>query len=217
MSSAPGAIGGSIAARLAANTGQDVSVLARGKQLDAIRRNGLTLIAGGQRVTTKLRAASDSAELGPQDMVVLALKPIRWLRSRPAWRPLLRRDSVILPVQNGVPWWYFHQEGGQLDGTRLSAIDPDGALWAALDPRQVIGAGDLCRGRGARARRDRPVLRRDHGVRRARRLALGAARRRDRSVHPGRLQDRGERRDPDGDLAQAVGQRDGSIRSACWR
>jgi 2-dehydropantoate 2-reductase len=135
-----GAIGGSIAARLAANTGHKVSVLARGAQLDAIRRSGLTLITRDRRLTAPVRASSEPAELGPHDIVVLALKAYSLAAVAPGLAPLLQRDSVIVPVQNGVPWWYFYREGGQLDGARLAAIDPDGALWAALDPRRVVGA-----------------------------------------------------------------------------
>jgi 2-dehydropantoate 2-reductase len=135
-----GAIGGSIAARIAANTRHEVSVLARGKQLDAIQRNGLTLIVRGRRVTVPVRASSDPAALGPHDIVILALKAYSLAAVAPGLAPLLRPDTVIVPVQNGVPWWYFYQEGGKLDGARLDAIDPDGALWTALDPRQVVGA-----------------------------------------------------------------------------
>jgi 2-dehydropantoate 2-reductase len=135
-----GAIGGSIAARLAANTGHAVSVLARGRQLAAIRARGLTLLVGGQRLTAALNASDDPAALGPHDVVILGLKAYSLAALAPRLKPLLRRDSVIVPVQNGIPWWYFYKEGGPLDGTRLRAIDPDGALWAALDPAQVIGA-----------------------------------------------------------------------------
>ena len=135
-----GAIGGSMAARIAANTGHTVSVLARGKQLAAIKARGLTLLVGGQRLTASVRASDDPAALGPHDMVVLALKAYSLAPIAPRLKPLLTPDSVIVPVQNGVPWWYFYKEGGVLDGTRLTTIDPDGALWAALDPRQVVGA-----------------------------------------------------------------------------
>jgi 2-dehydropantoate 2-reductase len=135
-----GAIGGSIAARIAANTEHAVSVLARGKQLAAIQNRGLTLIVGGERCIAKPRAAADPAALGPQDMIILALKAYSLAPVAPSLTKLLTRDSVIVPVQNGVPWWYFYREGGVLDGTRLRTIDPDGALWAALDPCQVVGA-----------------------------------------------------------------------------
>jgi 2-dehydropantoate 2-reductase len=136
----PGAIGGPIAHRFAARTGEDVAVLARGATLDAIRRAGITLIVGGQRATVPVRAAAAPAELGPQDIVILAVKAYSLAALAPTLGPLLSRDTVIVPVQNGVPWWYFHKEGGALDGTRLAAIDPDGAIERALPSAQAIGA-----------------------------------------------------------------------------
>ena len=135
-----GAIGGSIAARIAATTGHTVSVVARGRQLEAIRQRGLTLLVGGERLHAAPNASDDPAALGPHDIVILGLKAYSLAALAPRLKPLLRRDSVIVPVQNGIPWWYFYKEGGPLDGTRLKSIDPDGALWAALEPAQVIGA-----------------------------------------------------------------------------
>ena len=136
----PGAIGGSIANRFAAHTGEDVSLLARGASLEAIRKNGVTLIVGGQRSTVPVRASASPAELGPQDVVILAVKAYSLAALAPALTPLLTRDTVVVPVQNGIPWWYFYKEGGRLDGTRLAAIDPDGAIERALPSRQAIGA-----------------------------------------------------------------------------
>jgi 2-dehydropantoate 2-reductase len=135
-----GAIGGSIAQRFAAHTGQDVSVLARGAALEAIRRHGVTLIVGGQRTTTPVRAAASAAELGPQEVVILALKAYSLAAVAPTLTPLLTRDTVIVPVQNGIPWWYFYKEGSRLDGSRLTSIDPDGAIERALPARQAVGA-----------------------------------------------------------------------------
>src|SRR5581483_9200094 len=80
------------------------------------------------------------AALGAQDIVVLALKAYSLGALAPGLAPLLGPATVIVPVQNGVPWWYFYREGGPLDGTRLAAIDPDGTLWRTLDPTRVIGA-----------------------------------------------------------------------------
>ncbi|MBI3514557.1 MAG: 2-dehydropantoate 2-reductase [Proteobacteria bacterium] len=136
----PGAIGGSIAQRFAAHSGQDVSVLARGAALEAIRRNGVTLICRGRRDTVPVRAAAAPAELGPQDVVVLALKAYSLAAVAPTLTPMLTPQTVVVPVQNGVPWWYFYMEGGRLDGSRLDAIDPDGAIERALPSRQAIGA-----------------------------------------------------------------------------
>jgi 2-dehydropantoate 2-reductase len=135
-----GAIGGSIAQRFAAHTGEDVAVLARGATLEAIRRDGLTLMVRGARATTPVRAAAAPAELGPQDIVIVALKAYSLAAVAPTLTPMLTPDTVVVPVQNGVPWWYFYKEGGVLDGSRLLAIDPDGAIERALPSRQAIGA-----------------------------------------------------------------------------
>jgi 2-dehydropantoate 2-reductase len=136
----PGAIGGSIANRFAAHTGEDVAVLARGAALEAIRQNGVTLIVGGRRSSVPVRASASPAELGPQDMVILAVKAYSLAALAPALAPLVTPDTVVVPVQNGIPWWYFYQEGGRLDGTRLAAIDPEGAIERALPSRQAVGA-----------------------------------------------------------------------------
>lgn len=134
-----GAIGGLMANRLA-RAGADVSLVARGAQLAAIARRGVTLIERDQTSTAAVQAIKDPGALGPQDMVVLALKAYSLADLAPALRTLLRPDTVILPVQNGIPWWYFHRAGGPLEGARLQAIDPTGAIWDALDPARVVGA-----------------------------------------------------------------------------
>ena len=136
----PGAIGGSIANRFAAHTGENVAVLARGAALDALRRNGVTLIVGGRRTTVPVRASANPAELGPQDVVILAVKAYSLAALAPSLVPMLTPDTVVVPVQNGIPWWYFYKEGGRLDGSRLTAIDPDGAIERALPSRQAVGA-----------------------------------------------------------------------------
>jgi len=136
----PGAIGGSIANRFVARTGEDVAVLARGAALEALRKNGVTLIVGGRRTTVPVRASASPAELGPQDMVILAVKAYSLAALAPSLVPMLTPDTVVVPVQNGIPWWYFYKEGGRLDGSRLTAIDPDGAIERALPSRQAVGA-----------------------------------------------------------------------------
>jgi 2-dehydropantoate 2-reductase len=133
-----GAIGGVLAARLAA-AGSEVSVVARGRQLDAIATRGLTLVEDGKRWTVPVRASSKAAELGPQDVVVIATKAHSLAASREAIDALIGPDTVLVPAQNGIPWWYFFKEGGRFDGERVAAVDPDGALWRALAPHRVVG------------------------------------------------------------------------------
>lgn len=136
-----GAIGGLIGARLALS-GEQVSVLARGESLTAIRERGLRLVEpdGSELVATGISASDDLAELGPQDLVVLALKAhqVATIASR---LPALYDDgTVILPLQNGVPWWFFQKFAGPFAGRRLDALDPDGVLerWISVD--RIVGS-----------------------------------------------------------------------------
>ena len=128
-----GAIGGWVAARLR-EAGHDVAVLARGATLDAIRTNGLVLRDGeGERAIT-VAASDQSAELGERDLVVFAVKAPALAEAATAARPLIGGDTLIVPMLNGVPWWFLADRGPS-----LSSIDPDGAITAALPLRQIIG------------------------------------------------------------------------------
>jgi 2-dehydropantoate 2-reductase len=134
-----GAVGGLIAAKLA-QAGYPVDVLARGDHLRAIETNGLALIEGHTRATVRVATASDPIALGPQDVVFIALKAPSLVCSAAALTPLLGPDTVLVPAMNGVPWWFFHRFGGRLAGTRLSSVDPGGAISKALPAEQVIGS-----------------------------------------------------------------------------
>jgi len=133
-----GAIGGTLAVRLAA-AGHQVSVLARGQTLNTIRERGLTLhdLSG----TTHARpAASDRPEFGVQDVVFLCAKSQDMSALLPQVTPLVGAQTVVIPTNNGVPWWYFHREGGRFDGETVKAVDPDGALAAAVPLERLIGS-----------------------------------------------------------------------------
>jgi 2-dehydropantoate 2-reductase len=136
-----GAIGGFVAHRLVEG-GQPVSALARGATLASVRRRGLVLrdASDPERGRAVSIAASDRpAELGPQDLVILAVKTTA-LPSIPASiGPLLGPDTVVLSAMNGVPWWFFHGLGERWRATRLDATDPGGALAAAMPPERVVG------------------------------------------------------------------------------
>jgi 2-dehydropantoate 2-reductase len=134
-----GAVGGLIAARLAA-AGETVSVLARGAHLQAIRAEGLLLEEGDARTVAKIAASDDAAALGTQDILFVALKAHALRESAATLAPLVGPDTVIVPAMNGVPWWFFHGFGGKLAGTRLDAVDPKGDIARALPPEQVLGA-----------------------------------------------------------------------------
>jgi 2-dehydropantoate 2-reductase len=134
-----GAIGGYVAARLAAGGRVRPSLVARGPHLDAIRARGLTLIENGVEATQTVDANSDAAVFGPQDYVLLALKAHSVGPAVDAIAPLLGPKTAVVTMQNGVPWWYFHRAGGPLDGTRLATVDPGGHIWERIGPQRAIG------------------------------------------------------------------------------
>ena len=135
-----GAVGGHFAAQLAAS-GHEVSVVARGAHLEAIRRNGLTLLKGEERIIGKVRAAEDPRELGPVDYVLVTLKAtgLPLLAERVA--PLLGKDTAVVFAQNGIPWWYAQGISSARSGTPgLGVLDPGGKLARAIAPQRVIGS-----------------------------------------------------------------------------
>ncbi|MEN9843366.1 MAG: hypothetical protein RLZZ612_1195 [Pseudomonadota bacterium] len=133
-----GAIGGWIGARLAAQ-GAHLSVLARGATLAALRREGLRLSsqAGHELPAQTVLASDQAAELGPQDLVVIAVKAPALAQVASQMAPLLGPDTVILTAMNGVPWWFL--EGGPWAGQRLESVDPGGHIAHALPIHQVLG------------------------------------------------------------------------------
>ena len=135
-----GAVGGVLGAKLAA-AGNEVCLLARGAHLEALRRDGLTLVdhPGGARSTHRLAASDEPADFGAQDLVVIALKAQAIAAMLPRLRPLLKDDTVVVPAINGLPWWYFHREGGPHDGRALRSLDPAATMFGDLDCRRVVG------------------------------------------------------------------------------
>ena len=133
-----GAVGGYLAGFLAQG-GADVSVVARGAHLEAIRANGLRVETPDSAITAKLRASDDPAELGVQDVVLVTVKAPALPSVAAAIAPLLGPDTSVAFPMNGIPWWYFHAHGGPLDGRRLPLLDPGDALWNAVGPQRAIG------------------------------------------------------------------------------
>ncbi|HWG79915.1 MAG TPA: 2-dehydropantoate 2-reductase [Stellaceae bacterium] len=133
-----GAIGGFIGTRLA-RSGNAVSAVARGATAAALRARGWRLEMGGELLTAPARVTDDPRELGPQDVVVIAVKAPALAESAPRIAPLLARDTVVLTAMNGVPWWFFDGIGGRYDGLKLASIDPQGRIAAAIPTRQVVG------------------------------------------------------------------------------
>ena len=135
-----GAIGGLIAAKLAAAGVAETSLIARGPHLEAIRANGLRLLVGDTETTVNIPATADAAELGAQDYVILALKAHSVPQALDRLRPLLGPDTAVVTAQNGIPWWYFYGSGGPFEGRRIEAVDPGGRIWDAIGPERAIGA-----------------------------------------------------------------------------
>jgi len=133
-----GAIGGLLAGRLALS-GRPVTGIARGAQLDAIRRNGLTLHADGESYQAVIECVERPADAGPQDIVIITLKSHTLPAIADDIVPLLGPDTIVVTATNGIPWWYFHG----LDVAQaepLDSIDPGGALWRNIGPDRAIGA-----------------------------------------------------------------------------
>lgn len=135
-----GAIGGMLGVKLAL-AGEDVTLIARGAHLEAIKRNGLklTMQGGSEYVAADARATSSMVQAGPQDVVILAVKAHQIEPIAADLRALFKPDTVVVTTQNGIPWWYFHKHGGELDGLSIRAVDPQGVIAANIDADRIIG------------------------------------------------------------------------------
>lgn len=134
-----GAIGGYMGVKLA-QAGADVSLVARGPHLAAMKDKGLTLIEEDKDpVTVPVTASDNPADLGPQDYVIVTLKAHSVPPIVDKMKPLMGPDTTIVSGVNGVPWWYFHKIGTDLEGTRLASVDPGDAQWNGFGPDRVLG------------------------------------------------------------------------------
>ncbi len=125
-----------------ANSGHDVSVLARGAHLAAIAASGLTLVEpdGSSLVAHGLSASDDLATMGTQDLVILALKAHQVVEIAEQLPQLYHDDTVVLPLQNGIPWWFFQKFAGPFEGRRIVALDPEGVLERNIPVERIVGA-----------------------------------------------------------------------------
>ncbi|HMP39895.1 MAG TPA: 2-dehydropantoate 2-reductase [Roseiflexaceae bacterium] len=133
-----GAIGGYLAARLA-HAGTSVTVIARGANLVAIRNDGLRLYENGNELVVRPDVTDDPVAAGPHDVVVVAVKAQQLAAVVPLLAPLYHATTMVVPAQNGIPWWYFQRHGGEYEGRTVAAVDPDGILTAAIPIERVIG------------------------------------------------------------------------------
>ena len=135
-----GSIGGVIASGLSRVDGIEVSVLARGATLAALGADGLRVETAAGTVTAPgLTAAADAGALGPQDVVIVAVKAQSMPSVAAAIRPLLGPSTSVLSTLNGVPWWFLDGFGGPAANAHLDSVDPGGAIAAALPAARVIG------------------------------------------------------------------------------
>lgn len=133
-----GAIGGYVGAEMAL-AGHDVTLIARGPHLAAMKAKGLALIKDGATRVAHPRVTDDPAEAGPQDYVIITLKAHSVPGAVDAMRPLLGPATAVVPAVNGVPWWYFYKLPGPWENHRLESVDPGGRQWAVLGPERIIG------------------------------------------------------------------------------
>ena len=133
-----GAIGGYLGAQLAL-AGEDVTLIARGRHLEAMRRNGVRLLIDGEERVAHPRCTSDPAMAGEQDYVFVTLKAHSAPSVVDLMQPLLGPGTAVITAQNGVPWWYFHRLEGPWRDHRLESVDPGGVQWDGIGPERAIG------------------------------------------------------------------------------
>jgi 2-dehydropantoate 2-reductase len=134
-----GAIGGLMGAKLAAKGDVDVTFIARGPHLAAMRANGVKLISEGVEQIVHPRCVESAEEAGPQDYVLVTLKAHSLPSAAKQMQPLLGTDTAIVSAVNGIPWWYFHGLGGAYEGRIVQSVDPEGQVSALLPPSRAIG------------------------------------------------------------------------------
>ncbi|SDY90594.1 ketopantoate reductase [Collimonas sp. OK242] len=135
-----GAIGGYVGVKLAL-AGEQVTFMVRGANLEAIRKNGMKLIMadGVEHVARNVKATNDYDEAGPQDMVILAMKAHQVEAVAKDVPKLFGPDTVVVTMQNGIPYWYFHKHGAALEGSCVCSVDPSGLISEKIPAQRVIG------------------------------------------------------------------------------
>jgi 2-dehydropantoate 2-reductase len=134
-----GAIGAYLGARMA-HAGFDVTLFARGPHLRAMQEHGVQVRSADGDFVARPTVAGSLEEVGPVDVVFLAVKAHALPQLAPQLRPVLRPDTTVVSTQNGIPWWYFQGFGGEWEGLRLERIDPAGVISAAIEPHRVVGS-----------------------------------------------------------------------------
>ena len=134
-----GAIGGYIGAQLT-RVGADVVLVARGPHLRAMQERGLHVRSPDGDFEVRPKLAPDVSSVGKADVVFLGVKAHSLTPIAPTLAPLFGPDTVVVSTQNGIPWWYFQNLGGEYNGLRLERVDPGGVIAAAIEPRRVVAS-----------------------------------------------------------------------------
>jgi 2-dehydropantoate 2-reductase len=138
-----GAIGAFVGALLA-RTGEDVTLIARGPHLRAIRERGLRITGSLGQFAVEVAATDDPSTVGPVDVVLLTVKAHSLTQLAPTIAPLLGASTCVVSAQNGLPWWYFYRHGGEWEGTTLESVDPGGVINRSIDASRVVGCVIYC-------------------------------------------------------------------------
>jgi 2-dehydropantoate 2-reductase len=133
-----GSVGGILAWHLA-RAGTEPVIVARPASAALLAREGLTLVGDRGPQTQTVAVTADAASLGERDLVFVALKAQDWLPALPLLTPLLGTQTIVVPMLNGLPWWYVQDVTGNLAGRRIAALDPDGTLDAAIPGDTILG------------------------------------------------------------------------------
>ncbi len=204
-----GAIGGYVGIRLAL-AGEDVTFIARGANLEALQSRGIRLVTadGEDQTVANVKATDDYAAAGPQDLVILAMKAHQVEAVAREVPKLFGPDTVVVPMQNGIPYWYFHGYPGALAGARVHSVDPSGLIGEHIPGERVIG----CVVYPAAELLSHGVIKHVEGNRfprgRTGRHDERAGQSRIGVFHQGRIAGARARRHPRRDLAEAMGQLD---------
>lgn len=133
-----GATGGYLGVQLAL-AGEDVTLIARGPHLEAMKANGTKLVIDGEERVAHPRCTDDPSEVGEQDVVIVTLKAHSVPHIVEPMQPLLGPDTAVVTATNGVPWWYFYKLEGPWEDRRIESVDPGGVQWDGIGPERAIG------------------------------------------------------------------------------
>ena len=133
-----GAIGAWLGAQMSLS-GEDVTLIARGPHLNAMKKNGIKVLINEQEITAFPKCVQDSRDAGPQDYVFISVKSYSLNEIIQNINHLFDKNTTVITGINGIPWWYFYKLKGPYENHNLKAIDPDGKIWKTIDPKRAIG------------------------------------------------------------------------------